>query len=273
MEEARTNFRGRRGIRNGCTATASFRSRDRSGDYRYRIYFSPRDRQIRSNVSWLDIDIRNPTEILRLSQQPLLTPGASAALTTAAPWDAGWWSTTASNTSTIRDGTVGVTVGFYVAVGVAERPRRRSGSTLRAHQRRADPRSLYGGAGVHRQSGRTDRKRTNGGCGISPDVHGPGMPKSRCRPTTFATPIRPTAVQLETRGASSPDIRAPRRGRDRALLSVAGGRWKLQGLVFLSRQRLGLSYRLCHIRRRHQAGPGRTARPGSTAIRTVGRGR
>ena len=27
------------------------------GDYRYRVYFSPRDRQNRSNVSWLDIAI------------------------------------------------------------------------------------------------------------------------------------------------------------------------------------------------------------------------
>jgi type IV secretory pathway TraG/TraD family ATPase VirD4 len=45
------------------------------GDYRYRIYFSPRDRKNRSNLSWLDIDIRDPTRVLGLSERPLLTPG------------------------------------------------------------------------------------------------------------------------------------------------------------------------------------------------------
>lgn len=44
--------------------------------HRYRIYFSPRDRWNRSNVSWLDIDIRRPTEVLALSEEPVLKPGA-----------------------------------------------------------------------------------------------------------------------------------------------------------------------------------------------------
>src|SRR4051794_17332652 len=46
------------------------------GERRWRIYFSPRDRRNRSNVSWLDIDIRDPTTVLGLSERPLLSPGA-----------------------------------------------------------------------------------------------------------------------------------------------------------------------------------------------------
>jgi predicted GH43/DUF377 family glycosyl hydrolase len=41
----------------------------------YRIYFAPRDNQNRSNGAYVVIDIRNPTEILDLSKEPVLAPG------------------------------------------------------------------------------------------------------------------------------------------------------------------------------------------------------
>jgi predicted GH43/DUF377 family glycosyl hydrolase len=92
------------------------------GNYRYRVYFSARDRQSRSNVNWLDIDIRNPTKVLNLSKQPLLAPGPL-----------GCFDDNGAMACWIveRDGierlyyqgwNLGVTVSFYVAVGVAERP-------------------------------------------------------------------------------------------------------------------------------------------------------
>ena len=41
----------------------------------YRIYFSSRDLQGRSNVGWLDIDIKSPLKVLDLSAHPVLSPG------------------------------------------------------------------------------------------------------------------------------------------------------------------------------------------------------
>jgi len=41
----------------------------------YRIYFSPRDKKNRSHIAFIEIDIRNPKEILRLSKEPVMTPG------------------------------------------------------------------------------------------------------------------------------------------------------------------------------------------------------
>lgn len=40
-----------------------------------RIHFSPRDHQNRSNVGWLDVDLQNPTKVLRVSRQPVLSHG------------------------------------------------------------------------------------------------------------------------------------------------------------------------------------------------------
>jgi hypothetical protein len=92
------------------------------GNYRYRIYFNPRDRRGRSNVSWLDIDIRNPTKVLALSQKPLIEPG-----------ELGYFDDNGAMSSWLveHDGrellfyqgwNLGVTVKFYVAVGIATRP-------------------------------------------------------------------------------------------------------------------------------------------------------
>jgi hypothetical protein len=93
------------------------------GDHRYRIYFSPRDRQNRSNVSWLDIDIRDPTKVLRLSETPLLTPGALGCFDDNGAM--GCWIVEHDRIERLyyQGWNLGVTVSFYVAVGVAERPR------------------------------------------------------------------------------------------------------------------------------------------------------
>src|ERR1700730_12570848 len=41
----------------------------------YRVYFTSQDSQNRSHVGWLEIDIRHPDRILRLSATPLVAPG------------------------------------------------------------------------------------------------------------------------------------------------------------------------------------------------------
>ena len=40
-----------------------------------RIFFSPRDYQNRSHVAWLEININEPTKVLRLCREPFLKPG------------------------------------------------------------------------------------------------------------------------------------------------------------------------------------------------------
>lgn len=92
------------------------------GDYRYRIYFSPRDRQGRSNVSWLDIDIRRPTEVLRISKHPVMEPGALGCFDDNGSM--GCWIVEHDSQEMLyyQGWNLGVTVSFYVAVGVAVRP-------------------------------------------------------------------------------------------------------------------------------------------------------
>ena len=41
----------------------------------YRIFFSTRDREGRSHIAYLDVDIENPKHILSLSEEPVLSPG------------------------------------------------------------------------------------------------------------------------------------------------------------------------------------------------------
>ncbi len=91
------------------------------GGFRYRIYFSPRDRELRSNVSWLDIDIRDPTKVLRLSQRPLLFPGAIGCFDDSGAM--GCWLVENDGVEHLyyQGWNRGVTVGFYVAVGLAIR--------------------------------------------------------------------------------------------------------------------------------------------------------
>jgi predicted GH43/DUF377 family glycosyl hydrolase len=92
------------------------------GGFRYGIYFAPRDRQGRSNVSWLEIDIRDPTKVLRLSKYPLLTPGALGCFDDSGA--IGCWIVEHNGIEHLyyQGWNRGVTVGFYVAVGIAIRP-------------------------------------------------------------------------------------------------------------------------------------------------------
>jgi hypothetical protein len=48
---------------------------DRIGEDRYRIYFSGRDRQNRSLIGYVDIDIKCPQSLLKLSEKPVLGLG------------------------------------------------------------------------------------------------------------------------------------------------------------------------------------------------------
>jgi hypothetical protein len=92
------------------------------GDYRYRIYFTPRDQKNRSNVSWLEIDIRRPTEILHLSERPVLKPGPVGCFDDSGAM--GCWIIERNGVERLyyQGWNLGVTVSYYVAVGVAERP-------------------------------------------------------------------------------------------------------------------------------------------------------
>ncbi|WP_230530751.1 glycoside hydrolase family protein [Microvirga roseola] len=91
-------------------------------EYLYRIYFSPRDKFGRSNVSWLDIDIRNPTQVLRRSDEPLLKPGPVGNFDDRGVM--GCWIVEDGGREILyyQGWMVGVTVPFYVAVGAAVRP-------------------------------------------------------------------------------------------------------------------------------------------------------
>lgn len=45
----------------------------------FRIYFSTRNASNRSSIGWLDFDIRRPTEVARLCDAPVVSPGATGA--------------------------------------------------------------------------------------------------------------------------------------------------------------------------------------------------
>jgi hypothetical protein len=92
------------------------------GDYRWRIYFNPRDHLGRSNVSWLDIDIRNPTQVLRLSERPILEPGPLGSFDDHGAM--GCWIVEHKGLEYcyFQGWNLGVTVPFYVAIGLATRP-------------------------------------------------------------------------------------------------------------------------------------------------------
>jgi hypothetical protein len=48
---------------------------DYIGDCKYKIYFSTRDKQNRSNTAYVIIDIRDPVNILEVSKKPVIKPG------------------------------------------------------------------------------------------------------------------------------------------------------------------------------------------------------
>ncbi len=41
----------------------------------FRIYFSTRDAQNRSSIAWIEIDMKQPLRVLRVAENPVLTPG------------------------------------------------------------------------------------------------------------------------------------------------------------------------------------------------------
>jgi len=45
------------------------------GESLCRIYFSTRDGRNRSSIAWLEVDLRAPTKVLRIAEQPVLSPG------------------------------------------------------------------------------------------------------------------------------------------------------------------------------------------------------
>jgi predicted GH43/DUF377 family glycosyl hydrolase len=48
---------------------------DKIDDEIYRIYFSGRDLSNHSSIGWIEINIKNPQKILKISEQPILSPG------------------------------------------------------------------------------------------------------------------------------------------------------------------------------------------------------
>jgi hypothetical protein len=91
-------------------------------DYRWRIYFNPRDQLGRSNVSWLDVDIRDPTRLLRLSERPVLEPAPLGGFDDRGAM--GCWIVEHDGLEHcyFQGWNLGVTVPFYVAIGLATRP-------------------------------------------------------------------------------------------------------------------------------------------------------
>jgi hypothetical protein len=88
----------------------------------WRIYFSPRDRQNRSNLSWIDIDLRSPTHVLRHAAVPLLMPGLPGCFDDCGAMGA-WIVETAGEERLYYQGwTLPCTVPFHAAIGLAARP-------------------------------------------------------------------------------------------------------------------------------------------------------
>jgi predicted GH43/DUF377 family glycosyl hydrolase len=45
------------------------------GESLCRVYFSTRDDRKRSSIAWLEVDLRDPTNVLRIAEVPVLSPG------------------------------------------------------------------------------------------------------------------------------------------------------------------------------------------------------
>jgi hypothetical protein len=92
----------------------------------WRVYFSSRDSANRSSVGWVEVDLRRPSEILRISARPVVSPGPAGAFD-----DSG-----ASMSCLVRDGgrtmlyylgwNLGVTVPWRNSIGLAVRGSSRS---------------------------------------------------------------------------------------------------------------------------------------------------
>jgi hypothetical protein len=146
--------------------------------HQWRIYFSPRDRQNRSNVSWFDIDLRDPTRVLRVAERPVLEPGPPGCFDDCGAMGAWIVERDGQEWLYYQGWTLSRTVSFHAAIGVATRPlgdpsapfRRLSAGPLIDRSRTephfvANPAVLPDGAGAWRmwyQSGRAWRESPSG---------------------------------------------------------------------------------------------------------------
>lgn len=92
------------------------------GDYRYRIYFNPRDTRGRSNVSWVDIDIRDPTKILTVSKMPVIESGPLGCFDDNGAMGSWIIEHDGQELLYFQGWNLGVTVPFRVAIALAVRP-------------------------------------------------------------------------------------------------------------------------------------------------------
>lgn len=85
----------------------------------FRIYFTTRDRINRSHGAFIDVDIKNPKRILNISPEPIIKPGPLGSFD-----DSGTMPTCIVNFQNqkylfYQGWTLGVTVPFYVNIGLA----------------------------------------------------------------------------------------------------------------------------------------------------------
>ena len=86
----------------------------------YRIFFTSRDDANRSHVGYLDLDLESPTEVIRVSAAPVLTPGPTGCF----DGDGIYAQCACRDDAGIRLYTIGFTAGhtrplFYTAIGLA----------------------------------------------------------------------------------------------------------------------------------------------------------
>lgn len=85
----------------------------------FRIFFSARDLQNRSHVLWADIDLNDPTTVLRNSREPVLSPGVLGCFDDSGAM-ATWMTKVGSQRYLYYIGwNLGVTVPFRNAIGLA----------------------------------------------------------------------------------------------------------------------------------------------------------
>jgi len=85
----------------------------------FRIYFTTRDRKNRSHGAFIEVDIKNPQRILNISPEPIIKPGPLGSFD-----DSGTMPTCMVNLQNkkylfYQGWTLGVTVPFYVNIGLA----------------------------------------------------------------------------------------------------------------------------------------------------------
>lgn len=88
----------------------------------WRIYFNPRDGEGRSNLSWLDLDLRDPGRVLRRSRRPVIAPGRPGCFDERGAMGA--WIVEAEGEERLyyQGFTLPRSVPFHAAIGLAVRP-------------------------------------------------------------------------------------------------------------------------------------------------------